>query len=400
MNASEIKDEKTLDLWMDSRRAADSIAISRRSALRVAPVWFAAMATDWVDEKAFSDLVQLRMLITAATAGTYQTQETRNAARALLSLAISRGPLSARITDPIEIPELALGETDIEPALAARASAGHALAVAFDYPHSKLALVSHAVFAARAAGRYMGREIWKAVMTDCATLEAAQALDGVPLWHDTPNPFQIELKQTRTRWSQPNSPYTFWLRWYEAALEGNALNPELEHDIALIPDADWEKGAEHIAALIAALEERHDLKAQVQALRQQLTLAQSATADAAHRGHNQPPELIDSAPEVQRQITIIFDTLDDAEEELSKTNPSTTRLKVIGQALLNAGIALAKYCAGLADTALQKAAEELGASGTKWAVRIGAASLAAQAQPVQSLGRLILDYALKLAQGG
>jgi hypothetical protein len=222
----------------------------------------------------------------------------------------------------------------------------------------------------------------------------------MPLWDDTPNPFQIELKQTRTRWSQPNSPYAFWLRWYEAALAGNALNPELERDIALIPDADWEKGAEHIAALIAALEERHDLKAQVQALRQQLTLAQTAAAEAVHRGHNQPPELIDSAPEVQRQITILFDTLDEAEEELSKPAPSPSRLKRIGEALLNAGIALAKYCGGLGDTALQKAAEELGTSGTKWAIRIGAASLAAQAQPVQSLGRVILEYALKLAQGG
>ncbi|WP_022704103.1 hypothetical protein [Pseudorhodobacter ferrugineus] len=201
-------------------------------------------------------------------------------------------------------------------------------------------------------------------------------------------------------WQDTPETWQFWLRWYEAALEGNPLNPDLERDIALIPDADWEKGAEHIAALIAALEERHDLKAQVQALRQQLTLAQTAAADAAHRGHNQPPELIDSAPEVQRQITIIFDTLDDAEEELSKTNPSPTRLKVIGQALLNAGIALAKYCGGLGDAALQKAAEELGTSGTKWAIRIGAASLAAQAQPVQSLGRVILEYALKLAQGG
>lgn len=400
MNASDIKDEETLNFWLNSRPSTDSIVISQRAALRVAPIWFAAMATDWADDKEFSDLAQLRLLITAATAGTYQTQETKTAARALLSHAMSIRGFSARITDPIEIPELALGETDIEPALAARASAGHALSVAFDYPHSILALVSHAVFAARAAGRYMGREVWASVMTDCATLEAGQTLDGVPLWDDTPNPFQIELKQTRTRWSTPNSSYAFWLRWYEAALEGNSLNPELERDIALIPDADWEKGAEHIAALIADLEERHDLKAQVQALRQQLTLAQTAAADAAHRGHNQPPELIDSAPEVQREITIIFDTLDDAEEELSKTNPSPTRLKVIGQALLNAGMALAKYCGGLGDTALQKAAEELGTSGTKWAIRIGAASWAAQAQPVQSLGRVILEYALKLAQGG
>ena len=209
-----------------------------------------------------------------------------------------------------------------------------------------------------------------------------------------------EWTQTQTLWSAPYAPYAFWLRWYGAALQGNHLNLPLEHDIALIPDADWEKGPVHIAGLIADMEERHALKAEVIALREALTLSQAQAASVAQRSHNNPPELLDAAPEIQRQITIIFDTLDNAEAELSLAKPSPSRLKIIGQALLAAGLAIAKYCGGLADTALQKAAEELGTTGTKWAIGIAAASWAAQAQPVQTLGQMILKYALKLAQGG
>ena len=219
------------------------------------------------------------------------------------------------------------------------------------------------------------------------------------LWPNGKNLLQTKWAATQELWATKGATYAFWLRWYKAALQGRSLNAELERDIAMIPDADWERGAEHIAGLIAQIEERYDLKAQVQELRKQLRLAQTASAVEAHRGHNQPPELIDSTAETQGQITIIFDTLDDAEKELSKPDPSPSRLQVIGQALLNAGIAIAKYCAGLGDTVLQRAAEELGSSGTKWAIRIGTVSLAAQAQPVQSLGRVILEYALKLAQG-
>jgi hypothetical protein len=88
-------------------------------------------------------------------------------------------------------------------------------------------------------------------------LEQGEGLQGTGLWHNAPNLFQSEWDETRPRWSAPNSPYAFWLRWYEAALEGRALNPELERDIALIPNDDWEKDPAHIAGLIAALEAKY-----------------------------------------------------------------------------------------------------------------------------------------------
>ncbi|RUS59950.1 hypothetical protein EGN72_11710 [Pseudorhodobacter sp. E13] len=394
MKASDIKDEDSLRLWLDARPLAETITISQRVALRVAPVWFAAMETAWDNEGKFSNLAHLRLLITAVATGANQTQTMIRVGQVVFNTAISRLAFSSRIANPVKVPISGPDQSDLEPAWAARAAAGYALKLAFD-PTSAILRSSDLVFAARAASRLNFKGVWERIKLDCAKMEEGQALDGVPLWGSISNPFQVEMKRTRTRWAQPNSPYTFWLRWYEAALEGRSLNPELERDIALIPNAEWEKGAAHIAGLIALIEERFDLKAQVQALRQQLTFAQTAPADAAHRGHNQPPELIDSAPEVQRQITIIFDTLDDAEKELSKFAPSPSRLKVIGEALLNSAAIIARYCGGIANKAVGAAAVAFGTAGGA----LAAAKLIQFVTPVKTLGQSITDFALKWLGG-
>ena len=42
----------------------------------------------------------------------------------------------------------------------------------------------------------------------------------------------------------------FWREWYQGFLDGKPLDWELQRRVALIPDADWEKGPEHIAGII------------------------------------------------------------------------------------------------------------------------------------------------------
>lgn len=95
---------------------------------------------------------------------------------------------------------------------------------------------------------------------ECERLEAGDTLQGFPLWRDGENVFLADWSNTQTLWSDPQGPYAFWLRWYDAALQGNYLNLDLERDIALIPDADWKKGPELIAGMIAGLERKHDAK--------------------------------------------------------------------------------------------------------------------------------------------
>jgi len=50
--------------------------------------------------------------------------------------------------------------------------------------------------------------------------------------------------------------WAFWHDWYLAMWNGTFEDWDLATEVALIPDADWEKGAEHIAALINDIERK------------------------------------------------------------------------------------------------------------------------------------------------
>ena len=84
----------------------------------------------------------------------------------------------------------------------------------------------------------------------------------------------------------------------------------------------------------------------------------AARASEARRGRNLPPEgLVDDAPEVARQITIIRDGLDAVRDELERGEPGKGVLRGIAERMLAAlGIAVA-YCGKAGDTAVMSAAK-------------------------------------------
>lgn len=53
---------------------------------------------------------------------------------------------------------------------------------------------------------------------------------------------------------------SFWREWYQGFLHGKPLDWELQKEIALIPDAEWNKGPERIAELIEELRKKYDRK--------------------------------------------------------------------------------------------------------------------------------------------
>ncbi len=61
----------------------------------------------------------------------------------------------------------------------------------------------------------------------------------------------------RTGWRERQADWTFWIEWYSDLLEGRPQNRALLTEIALIPDADWEKGAAHVNAIIRDLRLKH-----------------------------------------------------------------------------------------------------------------------------------------------
>ena len=64
-----------------------------------------------------------------------------------------------------------------------------------------------------------------------------------PLWDSAVNPFQKEWDAVRTSLSPD---WSFWINWYQDALEGREPDWDMLEEIALISDEDWEKGSEHI----------------------------------------------------------------------------------------------------------------------------------------------------------
>lgn len=243
MNASDIKDEETLEAWLETRPQADSAALAHRTALRVAPLWLSAMDKDWALSGKLTALPVLRLNLAIGATRMYPTLAAQDVAGSA-SVAFSYGPSFNfdRVPDSFRA--------------AARAAVHASRAVTHVVRGANHAANSASSAFSSAASGFSFND-WTKASLECLLLEAGQTLDGVVLWPDAENPLQAEWRHTQTLWAAQGNTYAFWLRWYDAALEGRSLNPELERDIALIPDADWEKGAEHIAGLIAGLERKY-----------------------------------------------------------------------------------------------------------------------------------------------
>ncbi len=207
MRAGEITDEESFEAWLNARpeetRDADAEMLSIHSETRMFPFWVQAIPKDKM------------LLALDLTPLPY--------ARSLLSR-----PLASKVTT-----EEALFAADN----AAQKSL-HVLAAVYFY-----------------------ERFWSARSSECQLLEQGVDLHLTPLWRSgVPEAAKNAWRDARD-WMQRTPGYEFWIRWYEAALAGCPLTGDwdshwqLLHDIALISNEDWEKGAEHVAGLIAEIED-------------------------------------------------------------------------------------------------------------------------------------------------
>ena len=92
------------------------------------------------------------------------------------------------------------------------------------------------------------------IRNDAIALERGDDPVAMPLW-SVPPPAWIAsaLNSTRAHW-QSDPAHAFWRRWYDAAVAGTPLNWELQRDIALISDEDWQAGPKVVAERIAEIE--------------------------------------------------------------------------------------------------------------------------------------------------
>jgi hypothetical protein len=248
---------------------------------------------------------------------------------------------------------------------AARAAAS---AVAADRSARPAALAAFS--AARAADTVHGAtDLWASIRTDAKHLAEGAALDAIALWPIDAYPLRPEWNGVRRRvQSQPDAEdWKFWIEWYDALLEGRPMlgdagrTWEMLEKIALIDPETWDRGPGAVNPVIREIWELHRLRAEVAALHAEKAAFLAARASEAQRGHNQPPEgLVDDAPEVARQITIIWDGLDQARDALEEDAPDKGLLRTIAERMLAALNAVVAYCGKVADAVVMSTAKETG----------------------------------------
>ena len=383
----EITDMESLTAWLETRPREDAITIVHRVAMRVAPIWYAAMDEPWAGENDLTSLPVLRSSLISGAARENPAPEIIAAAHAAFIAARAAAIAYATATST----------PDAAPAPAATVAAdaiAYATSTAISFTPAPFAGEAAYPAAYATAVTAATTAFWPAVQHDArAILDGHDPLD-LPLWPAT-NPLADEW--TRSQPILRNTPGgAFWIDWYQRALDGRPQNWPLLRDVALIDDAIWESGGGALDQAISQHVERHRLLDEVSRLRRDLLSAQAAASSTAHRGHNNPPELLDPLPEVQSQIATIDASLAEAEEELTKPQPSAHVLRRAARAIGAAVKAVLGYCASLADITLKESAKNAGATAGKWAPGAAALYLASQLEQFRQLVDALLQFVNRL----
>jgi len=234
-------------------------------------------------------------------------------------------------------------------------------------------------------------EVGKGVNLDSKNVADGRAEDlrTKVLWRGLVSPDQNECLNAYYFFQafQPGA-WEFWRDWYQGFLDGKPLDWELQRRVALIPDADWEKGPEHIARLIEEIREPFILKERIAEL--EAILPERGTSRLGIGGNN-PPEGIDAVETPQQAITIIWTALDDLKEEADEEEPDPGKIKAAIAWLKAVLASCAKWTGGHLDAGIREAAK----TGGKAAGAAGVAYVTLIQPEVQTAITKVLESASK-----
>lgn len=352
--------------------------VACRAAQRVLPIWSTAIAGGWGFRQGVTGISIARCILTSEIALKYPSAEIKRISTTSATLAMI-------------IPSGMAKEAAGAATLAATTTAGACGAL----PQFAVGHAINAVYLVfRAASDVSTEMIWKAVEFDLNIMASGQDITISPLW-PSEKPF-TEILQSAILGLLELPGGSFWIDWYRRTLDGRPRNWDLLRDIALINGAIWHEGGEQLDTEINRIVERHSLLEEVRRLKSELVDTLSAPATAMHRSHNNPPELVEDAAPVLRAASVtLIARLNEAEEELKKTEPSPSRLRRIGQAIKTVMAQIASYCTGLGDIAIKEAAKQVGASIGKWGLPAAALYFAAQSPRLQELADALITLAGK-----
>ena len=286
MDPDEIINHETLEQWLIERprrsRRDIALAITQRAVARVVPAWGAAMSEPWARSSELTALPILRLTLVSGVARKFPTIEF--GAAAAVEAEAAHAVASAAAVDPISPNYVVFIDGNIAaPASEVVSAVVSAFAVVAN--SSATAVAASAAAAARAtalaAWPMDSGSFFEQIRADAVLLTRNADPFAAPLWSGTsPESFTRAEAQTRTIWQKDDAAvWSFWARWLAGIRSGQQINWDLQRDIALIPDADWQQGPAHMAGLIAKLEaERQNHNDQQDSIENQIALLPSASS--------------------------------------------------------------------------------------------------------------------------
>ena len=247
--------------WFTSRGRAFSVTFAARTALRAVP-FLSPMAnrqSNLGDERTLETVLAFfRCSVTSLSSSKYSDQadflET-------YSLAAS---LSPHITDVLgRLKHRALSGACVSARSAAIAASYSAGSPAFSARSAYEAIVSSVLYPPSAS----------AIIQDEILVESGNSSEEVAstkAWAESsssarinnfPGEFNRLWQSLKSFLLAQNQDWDVWTRWYEARVNGEPSNKDLDLAIATIPNEDWEQGPAHVNALIKALEDKYAPKA-------------------------------------------------------------------------------------------------------------------------------------------
>jgi hypothetical protein len=214
---------------------------------------------------------------------------------------------------------------------------------------------------------------WDSIREDCASIQIWGSSPQIRLWTAEPliaRSLWERIEREYSDHSIPGHDWSFWLSWYERTLNGEDQPWELMDEIAFNGrdvgnyDTFWSGTDAEVNARIMAIVKRYELREEVQRLKGELASALQAagTSPPITRTHNLPPDIdpIAGPEELRQPLTVLWDALEEADQELVQQNPDPSILKTIAAKLGQAVAFVGRYCMKLTDITLQETAKTVG----------------------------------------
>ena len=222
-------DSSRIRTWLRGQSQDGCTAAAARAALQVFPFVVRVEQIKASQEKLA--LATARAILTAAASSCGSISELRAAARAARSAANAAPRATAN------------GQT-----LAARIAAEYAAGAAC-FEADAVSMAAQSIEAAHRAlpDADQGLEL--------EMRATAREILEKPIWPGGQQPASLVSATDKMPDIFAGGPeWDFWQRWYQSFLDGEPLDWGLQQKIALLPEADWRAGADHIAKKIAELE--------------------------------------------------------------------------------------------------------------------------------------------------